>query len=231
MRLRRKAIIYGISMVMALTCFAPVTEIAFATDDQQTQTTQPTKAPAAKNGWQGKYYYQKGKVVKGIRKIGKTWYEFDKKSGKLKRKIGDDMDKKAQKYKSKRKWLVLVDKSRHQVRIYKGKKNKWKLMKNARCTVGAKGTRTPSGTFRITRKGRYFNTGSNLRCWYWTGFIGSEYLFHSVLYNRNGSPTRIVNGTLGKNLSHGCIRLSLSNARYLQKKVPGGSKVVIKNKF
>lgn len=230
MRMRRKALIHTIALIMALTCLAPVTGYVYAEGDSG-QTTEPTAAPVTeKNGWYGKYYYQSGKVLKGIKKVDGTWYEFNKKTGKLKRKIGDDMDKKAQKYKSGKKYLVLVSKEKHQVRIYKGKKNKWKRVKKFKCTVGKSSTPTPSGTYRIGSKGRYFNTGTNMRCWYWTSFKG-DYLFHSVLYNRNSKPNHLLNGRLGADLSHGCIRLALGNARWLQKKVPSGTKVVIKYTF
>ena len=188
-----------------------------------------------------KYYTKKGLPLKGIKKIkvknaktGKSYYvyyQFSKLTGKYKRKIGDRMDYKAQKYKSSKKYLICVSYKKHQVRIYKGKKNKWKRIKKFKCSMGRNGA-TPTGTFKITSRGLYFHPkGSSNRCWYWTGFIGSTYLFHSTIYNNNSSPTHEVDGRLGKNISHGCIRLKLGNAKWIYKNMPGGTKVVIKKSF
>ncbi len=233
----------AIAMMMAVTCFAAAPEIAFASETGAGQTDETTQAPTTtakpkdpyaakkKTGWvtiKGKkYYYKKGKRLKGVKKVKGTWYRFGKFTGALKFRIGDGMDKKAQKYRSRTKKLILVSYSKHRVRIYTGKKNKWKRKKNFKCTLGASSTPTPRGTFTIGSRGRYFNTGSNARCWYWTGFIGTTYLFHSVIYNRNSSPNHIIDGRLGINASHGCIRLKLNNARWIYNNVPRGTKVVI----
>ena len=42
------------------------------------------------------------------------------------------------------------------------------------------------------------------KCWYYTQFKGN-YLFHSIIYNLDGS---IRDGRLGMKLSDGCIRLA-----------------------
>ena len=187
-----------------------------------------------------KYYTRNGVPLKGIKKIrvvdksnnraSYVYYEFNDKTGVYKRKVGDRMDMKAQNYKSKKKYLVLVSYKKHQVRIYKGKKNKWKRVKKFKCSMGRNHC-TPTGTFKITGRGRYFDTGTNIRCWYWTGFIGSVYLFHSTLYDRSSSPSHSIDSRLGRNISHGCIRLKLKNARWIYNNVPRGSKVVIKDRF
>lgn len=58
------------------------------------------------------------------------------------------------------------------------------------------------------------------------GVYSGNYLFHSVLYNR-GSMTHIQDGTLGKQVSHGCVRLDINNAKWLYDNIPNGTKVVI----
>lgn len=58
------------------------------------------------------------------------------------------------------------------------------------------------------------------------GVYSGNYLFHSVLYNR-GSMTQIQDGTLGKQVSHGCVRLDINNAKWLYDNIPNGTKVVI----
>ena len=67
--------------------------------------------------------------------------------------------------------------------------------------------------------------GSGYTCWYWTQWSGN-YLFHSVLYNP-GSMTSVQDGRLGIAASHGCIRLSLANARWIYQNIPRGTKVVV----
>ena len=235
----RRTVTFVIVAIMGLTCMVPMADYSFASGNTTTQATQTTATTATKptnpfaghKGWvryKGKRYFIKNNYpIKGIHKINKEWYEFNKSNGIFIRKIGDDMDKKAQKYKSRKKYLVVVSYKKHRVRIYKGKKNNWKRIKNFKCSMGKKSTPTPRGTFKITNKGRYFNTGSRARCWYWTGFIGNIYLFHSVLYNRNSRPNHVIDGRLGRNISHGCIRLSLKNAKWIYKNVPRRSKVVI----
>ncbi|MBQ9015178.1 MAG: L,D-transpeptidase family protein [Firmicutes bacterium] len=181
-------------------------------------------------GWykkgKAKYYFKKGSRLRGTKKVKKIWYVFSKSTGKMTRRIGDGIDKKFQSYSSSTKYMIVVKLKEHKVRIYHGKKGKWKRIHAFKCSVGAPSTPTVKGTFTIGSRGRYFNTGSTLRCWYYTQFYGN-YLFHSVLYDRSPSPSHLVNGRLGANISHGCIRMALGNAKWIYSNIPSGTKVVI----
>ena len=181
-------------------------------------------------GWykkgKAKYYFKKGSRLRGTKKVKKTWYVFSKSNGKMIRKIGDGIDKKFQSYSSATRYMIVLKLKEHRVRIYHGKKGKWKRIHAFKCSVGAPSTPTVRGTFRVGSKGRYFNTGSSMRCWYYTQFYGN-YLFHSVIYDRSSSPRNVVNGRLGANISHGCVRLALGNAKWIYNNVPSGTKVVI----
>ena len=73
-------------------------------------------------------------------------------------------------------------------------------------------------------KGYYFDSG-NARCYWYTQFYG-DYLFHSVIYNK-GSKTSIQDGRLGMQLSHGCVRLNINNAKWIYDNIPSGTKVVV----
>lgn len=219
-----------LAVSLAVTLILPPQQ-AFAAQTPAAQT--PAAQPAEEvipDGWQtiagDRYYYKNGKAVRGVKKIDGVWYSFTKKKGRLKFRIGDSMDKKAQKYRSRTKWLVLVSLKKHQVRIYKGKKNKWIRKKKFRCTTGKSSTPTLKGSFTVGIKGKYFNTGYNGRCWYYTQFRGN-YLFHSVIYYRSSSPSRVMDGRLGRSLSHGCVRLSLKNAKWIYKNIPRRTKVYI----
>ena len=181
-------------------------------------------------GWftqkDSKYYFKKGKRYTGTKKIKKTWYKFSKKNGRLLRKIGDDIDKKFQNYSSATRYLIVVKLSEFRVRIYNGGKGRWDRIHKFKCTIGKPSTPTVRGTFTIGGRGRYFNTGKDLRCWYYTQFHGN-YLFHSVLYDRSPAPVHVRDGRLGKRLSHGCIRMKLANAKWIYSNIPRGTKVII----
>ncbi len=59
--------------------------------------------------------------------------------------------------------------------------------------------------------------------YYYTQFCGN-YLFHSVTYYQN--TFNIMDGRLGMNLSHGCVRLQIDNAKWIYDNIPSGTKVV-----
>ncbi len=116
-------------------------------------------------------------------------------------------------------WLVLVDTRDNQVAVYQGSKGNWNLVRFVRCTSGAPSTPTVKGTFRIGAKGYVFGHGYS--CYYYSQFYG-DYLFHSVLYYPNGG---IMDGRLGINASHGCVRLAIEDAKFIYDCVPSGTTV------
>ena len=93
------------------------------------------------------------------------------------------------------------------------------------CAPGKSSTPTKKGRFTVGSKGYYFDSGS-ARCFYFTQFSGN-YLFHSVLYSQTSSPKYVTDGTMGRPASHGCVRLQLSNAKWIYNNVPRGSKVYV----
>ena len=135
------------------------------------------------------------------------------------------MDIKAQGYYSSTNYLILVNRSTHKVGIYKGRQGSWINIKRYSCGDGKSSTPTIEGTFTVGIKLWYFDSGS-ARCWYATQFSGN-YLFHSVLYYRDSYPADVMDGTLGAGVSHGCVRLEVSNARWIYDNIPGGTKVVV----
>ena len=185
----------------------------------------------------GAYYYgsKNGVLVtnKTLKLNGKK-YTFNKtgkctKVAAIRKLTG--MDAKAQKYTSPTKYLILVNKSSHTVAIYKGSQDNWKKVRSFLCTVGKPSTPTTSGVFHIGQtkgkyvKARYFDSYPS-RCWYPTR-IHDGYMFHSVLYKIASKPGALNNGRLGANLSHGCIRLAINNAKYIHDVIPAGTTTVI----
>ena len=137
------------------------------------------------------------------------------------------MDLKAQSYTSNTNYLILVDRSTHTVGVYHGSYGNWNKVHEYLCTVGAPSTPTVVGDFAIYRKGRYFDSGAS-RCFYYSAFYGGYY-FHSVLYYKDNEPLRIMDGRLGMNLSHGCIRLQVDNAKWIYDNCPIGTRVIVYN--
>lgn len=120
-------------------------------------------------------------------------------------------------------WLLAVDCSTNRVGVFHGSKGYWCLENYWSATTGAWSSPTIKGVFTIKDRGMSF--GEGYTCWYWTQISGN-YLFHSILYNP-GSMTSVQDGRLGINASHGCIRLALENARWINRTIPRGTKVII----
>jgi len=139
-----------------------------------------------------------------------------------------DVDAFAQSFPSDTNYLILVDRGRCMVYIYQGSQGSWSGVKYFSCCVGKPSTPTITGSYTVGAKGVYFNTGSSGRCWYFT-IIHGHYYFHSVIYDRNPQPVNITDGTMGAQVSHGCIRLNIDDAKWIYDNIPAGTKVYIYN--
>lgn len=102
------------------------------------------------------------------------------------------------------------------------------------CSTGIPGTddATPVGNYILNesgvKRGNWFYSEKYKEgAKYWVGFIGGTYLFHSVPMDRNGNIILTEAKKLGRPASHGCIRLSVEDARWFFDTVPDGSKVHI----
>jgi len=100
------------------------------------------------------------------------------------------------------------------------------------CSTGTgKENGTPHGTFHIQEeRGKFFynqNSGEGAR--YWVSWKDHGiYLFHSVPTDKDGNYIESEAKELGKNAaSHGCVRLSVPDAKWVYNNVPYGMKVVI----
>jgi lipoprotein-anchoring transpeptidase ErfK/SrfK len=90
--------------------------------------------------------------------------------------------------------------------------------------------RTPLGVFHIqAERGTWFyaprfQEGAE----YWVSFLNhGEYLFHSVPMNANKQVLTADAKRLGQQDSHGCIHLSIPDAKWFYYHIPEGTKVVI----
>ena len=136
---------------------------------------------------------------------------------------------KANQNRSMTKYLILLNQGKHTVYIFQGKQYAWEKIKTYPCCIGAPGTSTPVGSFTIGSRGLYFITETGTKCWYFTQIVGSI-LFHSQIYANTGSPSYIVDGRMGVACSHGCVRLYLDNAYWINQNIPRGTKVVSYNR-
>ncbi|MDD6893509.1 MAG: L,D-transpeptidase [Lactobacillus sp.] len=90
---------------------------------------------------------------------------------------------------------------------------------------------TPTGTFYVQaeRGDSFFNQELGEGANYYVSWLNhGEYLFHSVPTKADGSYNLKEAAKLGKSTgSHGCIRLSVSDAKWMEQNLPEGTKVVI----
>lgn len=120
-------------------------------------------------------------------------------------------------------YFIYVDTKNFKVNIFSGSKNHWTLLHSYLCSIGKPSTPTPKGTFNIGAKGYSFGEEHGYACYYYTEFLGN-YLFHSILYNLDGS---IRDGRLGMKISNGCIRLLKVNAKWIYDNIPYETTVYI----
>ncbi len=127
----------------------------------------------------------------------------------------------AQNYSSNTDWLIMVDTSLNRIGIFRGQKGNWSWSRFWQCSTGKPLTPTVLGEYRVYGKGYSF--GSGFTCYYYTQFYG-DYLIHSVTYYQD--TFNVMDGRLGMNLSHGCVRLDINNAKWVYDNVPYNTKVV-----
>ncbi len=146
-------------------------------------------------------------------------YNIDSKANKAEKFINNKVSNSPTQY------YIWVNTNNPKVYIFKGYNRQWKLLKEIACTVGKPSTPTIKGTFNVGIKGNSFVVKDNpsLKCDYYTQISGN-YLFHTVLLYRNGE---IADGRLGLKLSHGCIRLSISDTKYIYDSIPESTSVYI----
>ena len=103
----------------------------------------------------------------------------------------------------------------------------------ALCTVGKEETPTPAGEFKMGKQRERFGLFEKYDCYaqYWSQIDG-EIFFHSVLYNEPDGDT-LIKGTyknLGRATSHGCVRLTVPDAKWIYENVGVGSRVIVREK-
>jgi len=119
-------------------------------------------------------------------------------------------------------YFVAVSKSQRQVYIYHKEYDSWVNIKVFTCNIGAPDSPTIEGNFYSGLKGKDLRI--NETCVKYFTQISGNYLFHSVPYNDIGE---VIDGRLGEAVSHGCVRLSLENAKYIYDIIPARTGIKI----
>lgn len=103
-------------------------------------------------------------------------------------------------------------------------------IKNIKCstgTIGDSDTETPLGQFFIQNKGEYFfNKKYEEGARYYIKFF-ANYLIHSIPIDEKGNIIEEERNKLGFPASHGCIRVSMEDAKWIYDKIPNGSAILI----
>ena len=125
-------------------------------------------------------------------------------------------------------YQIKINKQQNCVTIYKsGANGKYKPVKAMVCSTGYA---TPVGTFPLGEKMRWHTLMGPCYGQYCTRIHGGI-LFHSVWYYKQtpSSLSASAYNKLGVTASHGCVRLSVADAKWIYDNVPSGSPVTVYN--
>ena len=191
------------------------------------------------NGWLGRNYYinkikQRRTTVQLPADGSRLNHYFDCNGNFVGRR--DYMYSSIKGLSSKTAYLICVDRTNNVVCVYRGKQNKWQPYKYWSCVTGRmkKGDYhpTPLGVYKVKSKKTTFSgygipekKKNRYSVWYCTRFTGSVF-FHSQLYKFKSKSSFIPGGAaMGRNASHGCIRLHKANAYWVYKNIGKGTTV------
>lgn len=128
--------------------------------------------------------------------------------------------------KTKTQYVVMVNADENYVGVFEKKGTAMVLNKYWRCSTGMPG-HTIYGTYYTNGdRGDHFGESSGYTCYHWTR-IHKGVLFHSIQYYPYSMT--VMDGRLGYNISHGCIRLAIENALWINQNIFAGTAVQIYN--
>ena len=128
----------------------------------------------------------------------------------LKRELGDPLPD----------WVFFVDLTRLTVTAVKD----GEVLRSMPCSVGDAAHPTPRGRFATDYKTEFMGKEGVYLCRWGVHYYGG-YLLHSVLYTWRGDA--ILDGELSARISHGCVRLSPENSRWIYETAPLGAVVLV----
>ncbi len=124
------------------------------------------------------------------------------------------------------KYWIKVNKQANVATVYQLKSGKYKAVKAFLVSCG--GSNTPSGTFYTPAKYRWHTLDGPSYGQYCTRIHGGV-LFHSVWYysHSKASQSTVQFNKLGTTASHGCVRLTVADAKWIYDHCALGTKVTI----
>jgi len=128
-------------------------------------------------------------------------------------------------------YLIKVNRICNTVTVYeKNAKGKYSIpVKSMVCSVGLEGMETPLGTYKTKAKYRWRALVAQVYGQYATRIVGGI-LFHSVPYDKAYNPASLPAeeyNKLGSAASHGCVRLSVADAKWIYNNCKLGTIVII----
>jgi lipoprotein-anchoring transpeptidase ErfK/SrfK len=127
-------------------------------------------------------------------------------------------------------WNVIVSIDEQRTYVYKS----GELVRKMVCSTGLidGDNDTPLGDYIINESGQkrgtsFFSKRFGEGARWWVGFIGGVYLFHSVPIDAKGNIIPEEAAKLGQPASHGCVRLSMEDAKWFFDTVPDQAKLHI----
>lgn len=124
-------------------------------------------------------------------------------------------------------YLIWTDLYRQRTYILKNEEGKWHLEKKFICSSGKKDNPTPSGFYEVEYKIPYIGVNRGFRCKYALVFF-RDYMYHSILFDKTGTYVKSGQYELGSRASHGCIRLSEKDSKWMHTTIPVKTKVWIR---
>lgn len=121
-------------------------------------------------------------------------------------------------------YVIRINRQQNVITVYKNNVP----VKAFLCSTG-RNNATPKGTFYTKGKIRWHELDGPVWGQYCTRIQG-HYLFHSVYYYAPGDNTRLATTQykkLGKQASHGCVRVDVESAKWIYEHCSLGTKVII----
>ena len=130
-------------------------------------------------------------------------------------------------------YLLKIDTSKQRVYAYsydKATGSYSNLVRTMVCSTGKDATPTPRGTFTSTSPVARWGYFPKYDVWgQYLYRINGSILFHSVLYTDSNENSLIAGSLykLGSKASHGCVRLSVEDAKWIYTNCPAGTTVKV----
>ena len=133
------------------------------------------------------------------------------------------------------KYWLKVNQKRNVITAYKNIGGKWKPVRAMLCSTGVNtspATTTYNGTWRTSSKKRWLTMsldGNFFDYGQYTAHLYGGIFIHSVWYYapKHNAQARAEFNKLGRKASHGCIRVSTADAKWMYDNCPAGTKVTI----